>query len=214
MKLLFLAVTACAVTMSSFVGHAEVAVAKDAKGTVVKKLSKDDATVFVRLTVQRTARFDELAIFQRVLVEKQAELKETLAKLEGEHGMDPKKSYSYETATRKLFELVPAKKEGGEPTKKEVTTFKDAEAAAPLAREMIARKLVENQLAVLGQLSREKAQEAELVDSKLRKMFKLDADGIYSFNADDSTIYRTGTKAKAKEKAKAEGQAQEKKSKK
>jgi len=172
------------------------------KGEAVKKLAKDDAAVFVRLTVQRTARFDELAVFKRVLAEKQAELKETLAKLEGEHGLDPKKNYTYEIKTRKLFELVPAKKEGAEPTKKMVTAYKDDEAAAPLAREMVARKLVENQLIVLGQLAQEKAKEAELVDGKIRKMYKLADDGIYSFNADDLTIYKTGTKAKAKAPAK------------
>lgn len=181
-------------------GEVLAADAKPAKPVAVKKLGKDDAAIFVRLTVQRTARFDELAVFRRVTEEKRAELKDALAKLEGEHGLDPKKSYSLDTKANRLFELVPAKKEGAEPAKKEVTKFKDAEAMAPLAKEMVARKLVENQLAVLGQLVNEKAQEAELVDARIRKIFKLDADGVYSFNADDSTIYLTGRKAKKNEK--------------
>ncbi len=178
------------------------------KGEAVKKLSAEDAAVFTRFTVQRSARFEELAVFQRVAVEKAAELKDVLARLDGEHGLDPKKSYSFDSKALKLYELVPAKKEGDEPEKKEITTYKTKEAAAPLAKEMIARKLVEGQLAVLRQLASEKAQEAELVDKKIRKIFSLEENGIYSFNADDSTIYKTGVReprpAESKE-AKADG---------
>ncbi len=171
--------------------------AKDPKPVAVRKLGKDDAAAFVRLTVARSARFDELTIFRRVLREKQAEFQEALSGLEKKFGLDPKKSYSYEGTTHKLFELTAAAKKGAEPTKKEVKSFKDAKSAEPLATAMVARKLVENQITVLAQLSREKEQEAALVDAKIHKMFKLDDNGTYSFNTADSTIYRTGTKAKA-----------------
>jgi len=188
-------IATCVAVFCGIVFAAESA-APVAKPTAVSKLGKEDAVSFVRLTAARTARFDELAVFQRVLREKEAELKETKDELEKKHGLDSKKSYLYEAATRKLFELVPAKKEGADPTKKEVKSFKDAKAASPLANAMVSRKLVENQIQVLEQLVREKAQEAAIVDAKIHKMFKLDSDGIYSFDPSDSIIYRTGTKPK------------------
>lgn len=174
------------------------------KGEAVRKLNQEEAKKFVALTVQRSARFEELAVFSRVGNEKRAELKQMLGLLEGEHGLDPKKDYSFDTKSNQLFELVPAKKEGEEPTKKLVTKYKDAEAAAPLAKAMIARKLVENQLAVLNQLAGEKSKEAEIVDKKIRADFKLEPAGIYSFNADDSTIYKTGEKKPVETKAEGE----------
>jgi len=190
-KMLF---AACAAVFCGSVLAADVPSVK--KPVAVSKLGKDDAAVFVRLTAARTARFDELAVFQRVIREKESELKEANAELEKKHGLDPKKDYLYEAAAHRLFELVPAKKDGVEPTRKEVKSFKDTKEAEPLANAMMARKLVENQLQVLGQLMREKAKEAEIVDVKIHKMFKLDNDGLYSFDTADSTIYRTGTKPK------------------
>lgn len=170
-------------------------------GRVVATLNKKQTEQFIALTAQRSARYQELLVFERVIREKREELGQSLKGLKREFAMDPEKSYSYDRAAKKLFEVSKAK--NGKAVRKEVRAVQSEGESTYLSRLMVGRQLVERQLEVLMELVQEKQQEANLTDANLRKVFHLEANGIYRLDAAKGTILLTGMKQPASQEASA-----------
>ena len=100
--------------------------------------------------------------------------------------MAPDKSYTFEKATKTLYELSTNRVDkAGKPERSLVRQMKTESEALYVSRLMVARGLTEQQILVLAQIREEKAKEVGLVDNKLRQTFKLDPNA--SYRLDDKT---------------------------
>ena len=158
----------------------------EAEETVVATLNKQQIDEFSQYINSKNLRRQEWLVTARILKEKQLELKGLMDNMSDEFNMDTDKSYTYEKSTKSLFEVSTNKTDkASSPERKLVRKVKSDSEALYLSRLMVARQLTEQQIFVLAQIVIEKNKEFNLVDSKLRKTYKLDKSS--SYNLDNKT---------------------------
>jgi len=156
------------------------------KDSVVATLSKEQITEFSAYVRAKSLRREEFIVCSRLILEKQGELKGFMDQMGKEFGMAPDKSYTFEKATKTLYELSTNRVDkAGKPERSLVRQMKTESEALYVSRLMVARGLTEQQILVLAQIREEKAKEVGLVDNKLRQTFKLDPNA--SYRLDDKT---------------------------
>lgn len=171
--------------------RAEAKAGAPEKETLVATLSKEQIQEFSAFIRVRDLRREELIVTTRMWIEKQRELKAFAEEMNKEFGMTPDKAYTYEIETKSLYQLSTNQVgQAGKPERKLVRKIKSDSEAQYVSRLMVARKLTEQQIQVLAQLRSEKLKEAQLLDEKLRKTFKLDPKGGYRLDDKNGQVFR------------------------
>lgn len=161
------------------------------KEEVVSTLSKEQVQEFSAFVQAKSLRREEFLVCTRLIREKQGELKGFVDELAKEFGMSSAKAYTFEKATRSLFELSTNRVDkAGKPERTLHRQIKTDSEAQYVSRLMVARGLTEQQLQVLVQLREEKAKEFGLLDNKLRQAFKLEPKVSYRLDEKTGRVFR------------------------
>ena len=188
--------------LSVFLGGAvavlatDAAVAKDKgpvaqKETVIASLTKEQVAEFSGYVHNKDLRREELIVSDRLLVEKQGELKGLMEEMSKEFGISPDKSYTFEKETKSLYLLSTNQVDkAGKPARTLLRQMKTDGEAQYLSRLMIARRMTEQQIFVLAQIREEKSKECGLIDAKLRQAFKLDPQTSYRLDEKTGQLIR------------------------
>lgn len=186
---------------------------------VVKKLSKEEATNYVRSVATMKQAIGNQLVCKRMMEEKQNLLKSMIAIMQKDHGIDPEASYVFVADENTLFQVSTNKVAAGkEADRKLIKKFKTKEEATPLTQLMSSRQRLERQIVSLAELTVENAQTSKRWEATLKKNFSLEPSSDYNIvKVSDSeyNLVRTKTESKnaSEQPNKAASEKKEKKSK-
>lgn len=157
---------------------------------LVKTLTTNQVAQFQGYVQAKNLRNQEFVVCGRIVNEKRNELSKLNRDLEKEFGISPDKSYHFEAASKKLYELSTNGTEKVKGRERKLVREAKSESEAQMIRKMmLTRRLTEQQVAVLLQLREEKMKEFSKIDAKLRETFGLDPKARYRLDSDAGKLF-------------------------
>lgn len=178
---------------SAFVGTVlaeDVGSDRAADEKLVKALTTNQVAQFQGYVQAKNLRNQEFIVCGRIVNEKRNELNILNRDLEKEFGVSPDKSYHFEGASKKLYELSTNSTDKVKGRDRKLVREAKSESEAQMIRKMmLSRRLTEQQVAVLLQLREEKMKEFSKIDAKLRETFGLDPKARYRLDSDTGKLF-------------------------
>ncbi|MEI7947869.1 MAG: hypothetical protein WCJ02_14300 [bacterium] len=167
---------------------------------VVKKLSKEEATNYIRTVATMKQAVGNQLVCKRMMEEKQKILKSMISIMQKDHGIDPDASYVFIAEEKTLFQVSTNKVAvGKEADRKLIKKFNTKEEAAPLTQLMSSRQRLERQIVSLAELTVENVQTSKRWEATLKKTFSLEPSSDYNIvKVSDSEYNLVRTKTESK----------------